>query len=649
MEQSATATAEESLILWHQRYLAEDDNSIHTESDVVLDVESDHLDDSEMDRQVKQFMPTTDVAQRFCAKCRYLLEHWPGLPGEWECAVGKLLHTAQLTAAALHGCIFCAFTLSRLKDSGMLTALCKIETRLRRVGDGAKASISIQSWGRFALNWSQLLWVNFPVKVATDCNSHHARSSQWQSNTLLLSDTLTAFLRNIPIQDLPQTFKDAIAVTRRLGLEYVWVDALCIIQTQQVGRDEETDWEKEVGKMESVYGGAHVGLAASDASDVHGGMFRKPPHYNGGFSARLSSKDSSRIQCFFENNIYKNSSKNTHLAGRAWALQEKLLAARTISFGREGLFWECKSTVKSEYLPGGFNDRLGRYAVRPEHIAWDWSEIVQDYSSAALTVDSDRLPALAGIARRQHGITGDQYLVGMWRKRLETRLPWRCIGPPQQRPDWRAPTWSWTSINGRVEYPACWDDNTGPPRSTYISVLSVSTTPAGTDRFGAVAKGSLTLACSAIIDATIEDKEGEDKDSGQKAILLGTAMVPFTVNMDCLDDELGQMNAGLYLLSVSAGCSGHGRIVDGEFLEARYLDGIVLRECSNGKQQFSRVGSFHFQTDLPPSKEDVIWRERYDDLLRITEEEGLSIAESRCARILTETNESTAQYVITII
>ncbi|KAK7912122.1 HET-domain-containing protein, partial [Apiospora marii] len=190
----------------------------------------------------------------------------------------------------------------------------------------------------------------------------------------LTTDALSAFLKDIPLQHLPQTFQDAIDVTRGLGLDYVWIDALCIIQNQQVGRGEETDWEKEVGKMESVYGGAHVSLAASDAK------------------------------------IYQIHSP----AGRAWALQEKLLAARTISFGRGGLFWECKSTIKSEYLPNGFQDRLGRHVVRPENMTWDWDEIVQDYSSAALTVDSDRLPALAGIARRQHELTGDQYLAGMW-------------------------------------------------------------------------------------------------------------------------------------------------------------------------------------------------------------------------------------------
>ncbi|KAK7999111.1 hypothetical protein PG991_014786 [Apiospora marii] len=606
MEQDATAASEESLILWHQRYLAEDADSICSESDVILEVESDQLDDDEMDKQVKQSMLTTDVAQGFCAKCRYLLGHWPDLPGEWECAVGRLLHTAELTAAALQGCRFCAFIRSILKDRGMFDTLRKLETRLLKIG-------------------------NEPFEKLT-------------------ADALTVFLRDIPFQDLPKTFQDAINVTRRLGLEYVWIDALCIIQNQQVGRGEETDWEKEAGKMESVYGGAHVGLAASDASDVHGGFFRKPPHHNGGFSARVSSKGCSRIQCFYESDTYEKSSQDTYLAGRAWALQEKLLAARTISFGRGGMFWECKSTIKSEYLPGGVEYRRGQqHAVRPEDMAWNWSEIVKDYSSATLTVDSDRLPALSGIARRQHGITGDQYLAGMWRKELKTQLPWVCIGRPQKRPNWRAPTWSWASINGPVRYPECWDEDIRPPDSTYISVLDVSTTPAGTDRFGAVAEGSLTLACSAIIHADLENIEGEDKDSGKKAMLLGTDMIPFAVIVDHLDDEVGQRNAGLYLIPVASGRGGRLRTMDDKIIQAQSFHGILLRECSDREHQFSRVGSFWYETDLPQSKEDVSWRERYDDLIRMTEEEKFSAAESRCARILTETENSTARYVITIV
>jgi hypothetical protein len=51
---------------------------------------------------------------------------------------------------------------------------------------------------------------------------------------------------------LPQTFKDAIHICRKLGIYRLWIDALCIIQ------DDLKDWEIESAKMASIYAGASL-------------------------------------------------------------------------------------------------------------------------------------------------------------------------------------------------------------------------------------------------------------------------------------------------------------------------------------------------------------------------------------------------------
>lgn len=73
--------------------------------------------------------------------------------------------------------------------------------------------------------------------------------------------------RNL-IAELPQTFIDATEVAKSLGIYYIWVDCLCIVQ------DDDDDWKEESSKMGSVYARAACNLAASCSTESSGGFFR---------------------------------------------------------------------------------------------------------------------------------------------------------------------------------------------------------------------------------------------------------------------------------------------------------------------------------------------------------------------------------------
>jgi hypothetical protein len=62
-------------------------------------------------------------------------------------------------------------------------------------------------------------------------------------------------------QQAPGTFRDAITVVGRLGIQYLWVDSLCIIQ------GDKTDWELESSRMGTVYCNAYLTIAAANAAD----------------------------------------------------------------------------------------------------------------------------------------------------------------------------------------------------------------------------------------------------------------------------------------------------------------------------------------------------------------------------------------------
>ncbi|XP_014554914.1 hypothetical protein COCVIDRAFT_82223, partial [Bipolaris victoriae FI3] len=60
----------------------------------------------------------------------------------------------------------------------------------------------------------------------------------------------------IEIDDLPQTFRDAVEVVRALGFQYLWIDSLCIVQ-----QDCE-DWQREAAQMPEVYANAAVTITS---------------------------------------------------------------------------------------------------------------------------------------------------------------------------------------------------------------------------------------------------------------------------------------------------------------------------------------------------------------------------------------------------
>jgi hypothetical protein len=98
-----------------------------------------------------------------------------------------------------------------------------------------------------------------------------ALSHCWGADTAVRCTTTRANeaerRRSIACGLLPKTFQDAILITRKLSFRYMWIDSLCIIQ------DDPSDWQHESSRMASVYQGAALTLAATDAEDGAGGCF----------------------------------------------------------------------------------------------------------------------------------------------------------------------------------------------------------------------------------------------------------------------------------------------------------------------------------------------------------------------------------------
>jgi hypothetical protein len=148
----------------------------------------------------------------------------------------------------------------------------------------------------------------------------------------LTSEELDSLMKVIPVERLPRTFKDAIKIAQRLGLDYLLIDSLRIIQNS------DDDWQKESALMGSVYSGSTINIAASSSRDSGQGCFLKLPNFSGGLRARVTHSGQQRVQDFRSPEFYNLSTFATHLGSRGWALQEKMLPPRTIHLSDRGDF-----------------------------------------------------------------------------------------------------------------------------------------------------------------------------------------------------------------------------------------------------------------------------------------------------------------------
>ena len=170
----------------------------------------------------------------------------------------------------------------------------------------------------------------------------------------------------------------------------------------------------------------------------------------------------------FQRDLWEHSVELSPLNRRAWVLQERLLSPRTLHYTKTQLFWECRESKASESNPhpcpnktNPFNLDLSGYldseyelfGLNAEPLHRSWPEIIEKYTDTLLTKPEDKLVAISGLARQVYSLTKDKYCAGIWRKDMVLQLLWRLQRPQHMSElPYRAPSWSWASTEGKVEF-----------------------------------------------------------------------------------------------------------------------------------------------------------------------------------------------------
>ena len=151
--------------------------------------------------------------------------------------------------------------------------------------------------------------------------------------------------------ELPKTFRDAVRLSRFLGVGYIWIDSLCIIQ------DDEEDWLKESKVMADVYRHSKCNIAATASqAPTEGCFYDRDPELVSPLETILCPQEteddsSTERYLFLDPRSWNDSVETAPLNKRAWVVQERTLAPRQIHCGETQLLWECHETVASETFP----------------------------------------------------------------------------------------------------------------------------------------------------------------------------------------------------------------------------------------------------------------------------------------------------------
>ncbi|CAH0000178.1 unnamed protein product [Clonostachys byssicola] len=415
------------------------------------------------------------------------------------------------------------------------------------------------------------------IELSND--NYVALSHRWGdvSNQKMVRTTVSNiddFKREIRFESLPKTFQDAVKLTRVIGVPFLWIDSLCIIQ------GDEEDWAREAARMEGVFSSAYCVFAATSAkSSLEGFLGDREPRPSVAVNTSRSRMYLSKYIDNFEKDV-----EHGLLNTRGWVLQERALARRTIHITSTQIYWECGQGIYCETLAQLENpqSRFLGDAHFPEssfrHYKYkdEWIRLLQYiqelYSGLTLGYLTDRPKAMLGMEKRIARVFKSQARYGIYEVFFARTMLWTAsvtegltrIDPMGSK---QVPSWSWMSYTGKITYidipfkKVTWLENLTNPFDTDQSLELWD------EHLFGVANNLVGEAWESITEVVFDCSSDQKDRHAWKCVLLGeeraTCLVKEAVYYALIIRPVGAADLSRYE-RVGAGRLYHSQISHGE-------------------------------------------------------------------------------------
>lgn len=330
------------------------------------------------------------------------------------------------------------------------------------------------------------------------------RWNEFTGRCITTTSNIEGRLLGEDFRELPQLFKDAFVIAENLGIKFIWIDSICIIQQG----DNLIDWRREAPKMAHYYQFSVFTLAGT-AVDTTGGLLQPYLKDAVPWSSKLvrlpyrdiTNTTAGNFYCFRRRvpvvDEYMDQVRSSILFRRGWILQEWLLSKRLLWYTPHRLFFECQQELPRSYdqsqltFTRGDSDVQAHLQLKASFhfsnsdILGFWYPALEVYSGQHLTKpELDRILAVAGLAKEvgsilanpkrlpslQNETQSEVYVAGLWLRDIHHGLLWEehhTTAPYTCKLE-EAPSWSWASLLTLVRWPGRAKDTKGAFRVTGI-------------------------------------------------------------------------------------------------------------------------------------------------------------------------------------